>query len=67
MLLQCLSRINVKTVLVTVGPVAKELTALIQLDCCEMSGLVVDNDPKAPPLTRVKLFVFLEEGVEFLT
>jgi len=54
-------------VLFTVGPVAEELTALIQLDCQEMSGLALDNDPKTPPLTRVKLFLVLEKGTEFLT
>jgi len=32
-----------------------------------MSGLVVDSDPKAPPLTRVKVSLVLEEGIEFLT
>ena len=32
-----------------------------------MSGLVVDNEPKVPPSTRVELFVFLEAGAEFLT
>lgn len=53
--------------LFTVGPVAEELTALIQLDCQEMSGLALDNDPKTPPLTRVKLFLVLEKGTEFLT
>ena len=53
--------------LFTVGPVAEELTDLIQLDCQEMSGLALDNDPKTPPLTRVKLFADLEEGAEFLT
>ena len=53
--------------LVNVGLVAEELTALIKLEHYEMSGLMVDNDPKAPPPTRLKPFADLEEGAEFPT
>ena len=53
--------------LVAIGLVAEKLTVLIKLHFMEMGGLVVDNDPKAPPLTRVKLFVVLEDGGELPT